>query len=132
NNVQVNYWTEDNPTNDFPKPGGVQSGDNPKYGNSLGYFDGSYLKFRTITLGYNFDQSWLKKAGISKARVYATVQNPFVLFSPYNDQSGLDPETNSYGDENQAVNSFYRQRLLVVGFNTPATRSWLLGLNLTF
>ncbi|WP_394802047.1 SusC/RagA family TonB-linked outer membrane protein [Segatella cerevisiae] len=132
NNIKVNYWTEDNPTNDYPKPGGIESSNNPKYGNSLGYFSGSYLKIRTITLGYNLTDSWLKRCGITKVRVYATVQNPFVLFSPYHDESGMDPETNSYGDENQAVTSFYPSRLLVVGYNTPSTRNWLLGLNITF
>ncbi len=132
NNISVNYWTEDNPTNDYPKPGGVESSNNPKYGNSLGYFSGSYLKVRTITLGYNFSQSWLKKCGISKARLYFTVQNPFVLFSPYTKETGMDPETNSYGNENQAVTSFYQSRLLVAGYNTPATRNWLLGVNVTF
>lgn len=132
NNIDVDYWTEDNPTNAFPKPGGIESSNNPKYGNSLGYFSASYLKVRTITLGYNFTQPWLKKCGISKARVYFTVQNPFVLFSPYTDESGMDPETNSYGDDNQAVNTFYQSRLLVVGFNTPSTRNWLLGFNITF
>lgn len=69
---------------------------------------------------------------MTKARVYFTVQNPFVLFSPYHDESKMDPETNSYGNENQAVNSFYKSRLLVVGYNTPSTRNWLFGLNLTF
>lgn len=132
NNIDVDYWTEDNPTNAYPKPGGVESSNNPKYGNSLGYFSGSYLKVRTITLGYNFNQPWLKKCGISKARLYFTVQNPFVLFSPYTDESGMDPETNSYGDENQAVTTFYKSRLLVVGYNTPSTRNWLLGVNITF
>lgn len=132
NNIKVNYWTEDNPTNDYPKPGGVESSNNPKYGNSLGYFSGSYLKVRTITLGYNFNQNWLKKCGISKARLYFTVQNPFVLFSPYTKESGMDPETNSYGNENQAVTTFYQSRLLVAGYNTPTTRNWILGVNVTF
>ena len=131
-NIKVDYWTENNPTNDNPKPGGIESSNNPKYGNSLGYFSASYLKVRTITLGYNFNQPWLKACGISKARVYATVQNPFVLFSPYTNKSGMDPETNSYGNENQAVGSFYKSHLLVVGFNTPATRNFLLGVNITF
>ena len=132
NNIKVNYWTEDNPTNDYPKPGGVEDSNNPKYGSSLAYFSASYLKIRTITLGYNFTGSWLKSYGITKARAYFTVQNPFVLFSPYHDESGMDPETNSYGNENQAVSTFYKPRLLVVGYNTPATRNWLLGLNITF
>lgn len=132
NNIEVDYWTEDNPTNAYPKPGGIEDSNNPKYGNTLAYFSGSYMKIRTITLGYNFTQPWLKSCGISKLRVYATVQNPFVFFSPYNDESGLDPETNSYGNENQAVNTFYKSRLLVVGYNTPSTRNYLLGLNITF
>ena len=131
NNVDVDYWTEDNPTNKFPSPAGPTSNDNPKYGTTLGFFSGSYLKFRTITLGYNFKGEWMKKAGISALRAYATVTNPFVLFSPYHDESGMDPETNSRGNENQAA-AAYSSKVLVVGFNTPTTRNWLFGLNLTF
>lgn len=131
NNVDVDYWTEDNPTNKYPSPAGPISNDNPKYGNSLSLFSGSYLKFRTITLGYNFKGDWMKSAGISALRAYATVTNPFVLFSPYHDESGLDPETNSYGDENQAV-STYNKRILVVGYNSPTTRNFLFGFNVTF
>ena len=131
NNVDVNYWTENNPTNDYPFPGGILSGDNPKYGNSLALFSGSYLKFRTITLGYNFKGEWMKKVGLTSLRAYATVTNPFVLFSPYNNESGMDPETNSKGDENQASSS-YNSKILVVGTNTPTTRNYLFGLNVTF
>jgi hypothetical protein len=42
----------------------------------------------------------------------------------------MDPETNSYGNDNQAVNTFYQSRLLVVGFNTPSNRNWLQGFNI--
>ena len=74
----------------------MSSNDNPLYGSTLGYFDAGYLKIRTITLGYNFEHfKPLKDMGISRLRLYATVQNPFVLFSPYNNECGLDPETNS-------------------------------------
>ena len=132
NNVDVNYWTEDNPTNDYPSPAGPVSNDNPKYGNTLALFSGSYLKFRTITLGYNFKGEWMKKVGISNLRAYATVTNPFVLFSPYYSESGMDPEPNSKGDENQAVNTNYNKKILVVGTNTPTTRNYLFGLNVTF
>ena len=131
NNVDVDYWTENNPTNKFPNPAGPISNDNPKYGTTLGFFSGSYLKFRTITLGYNFKGDWMKKAGISALRAYATVTNPFVLFSPYHDESGMDPETNSRGNENQAA-AAYASKVLVVGFNTPTTRNYLFGLNVTF
>ena len=130
-NVKVDYWTPENTDAKYPKPGGIASGDNPKYGSTLGYFDGSYLKMRTISLGYNFDQDFVNGIGISNLRAYFTLQNAFVLFSPYHKESGMDPETNSYGDENSAVSS-YQRRLLTIGTNTPSTRNYLVGLNITF
>lgn len=134
NNVKVDYWTPDNTDAKYPKPGGITSGDNPKYASTLGYFDASYLKIRTLSFGYNFDNNkWLGDVGISKLRIYFTAQNPFVLFSPYKKESGMDPETNSYGNENAAVAySQNLRRLLTLGTNAPATRSYLLGINLTF
>ena len=134
NNLDVDYWTEENTGAKYPKPGGIQSGDNPKYGSTLGYFNASYLKIRAITLGYNFDKlKAVKDLGISRLRLYATVQNPFVLFSPYNNESGLDPETNSWSNENTAVGyNFGSHRLPIIGYNTPATRNFLVGVNVTF
>ena len=134
NNLNVDYWTEQNTGAKYPKPGGIQSSDNPKYGSTLGYFNAGYLKFRAITLGYNFQNlKAVKDLGISRLRLYATVQNPFVLFSPYNNESGLDPETNSWSNENTAVGySFGSHRMPIVGYNTPATRNFIFGVNVTF
>ncbi len=136
NNLDVDYWTEENTGAKYPKPGGVQSGDNPKYGSTLGYFDAGYLKIRTITLGYNFDKlKAVKDLGISRLRLYATVQNPFVLFSPFNNESGLDPETNSWANQNTAVavdGYTGKHKMPIVGYNTPATRNFLVGVNVTF
>lgn len=132
-NVQVDYWTPENTDAKYPKPGGITDGDNPKYGSTLGLFDASYVKIRTITLGYNFNQKLIKSIGIEKLRVYGTVQNPFVLFSPYHSETGMDPETNSYGNENAAVAySSNLRRLLTIGTNTPSTRNYMIGINLTF
>jgi len=131
NNVDVDYWTEENPNVRYPKPGGLLSGDNPKYASTLALFDGSFVKIRTITLGYNFNKSVLEDLGVSNLRLYATVQNPFVFGSPYYRHSGMDPEPNSRGDENQAVSS-YKRNQLIVGTNNPSTRNFLMGINLTF
>ncbi len=137
NNLNVDYWTPTNTGAKYPNPAGPISNDNPKYGSTLSYFDGSFLKIRTITLGYDFSRSLIKNQNI-KLRMYVTAQNPFVLFSPYHKESGLDPETNSLGNQNVAStgaisgNNQLLQRLLTVGFNTPATRNYIVGINLTF
>ena len=134
NNIDVDYWTEENTGAKYPRPGGIQSGDNPKYGSTLGYFNAGYLKFRAITLGYNFENiKAVKDLGISRLRLYATVQNPFVLFSPYTNECGLDPETNSWSNENTAVGySFGSHRMPIIGYNTPSTRNFIFGVNVTF
>ncbi|MFZ0473383.1 MAG: SusC/RagA family TonB-linked outer membrane protein, partial [Bacteroidales bacterium] len=70
-NVKVDYWTTENTDAKYPNPAGILSGDNPKYGNTLGYFDASYLKIRTLTLGYNIDNiSKIKNAGFDRLRLY--------------------------------------------------------------
>jgi TonB-dependent starch-binding outer membrane protein SusC len=132
NNIVVDYWTPTNTNAEYPNPAGPLSGDNPKYATTLSYFDASFLKIRTITLGYDFNHSLIKNSGI-KLHMYATVQNPFVMFSPYHDASGLDPETNSIANDNTASSGFaIPRRILTVGFNTPSTRNYIVGVNLNF
>ena len=136
NNIDVDYWTEENTGAKYPRPNGIRSGDNPKYASTLGYFDAGYLKVRAITLGYSFENiKAIKDFGISRLRLYATIQNPFVLFSPFNNESGLDPETNSWANQNTAVAySEYsgKHKMPIVGYNTPSTRNFMFGLNVTF
>ena len=136
--LNVDYWTEENTDAKYPMPGGVNSNDNPLYGSTLGYFDASYLKIRTITLGYNFEHlKAVKHLGISRLRAYASVQNPFVLFSPYTNECGLDPETNSLSSDGsnmavQMIGYTGAHKIPVIGYNTPSTRNFIFGLNLTF
>src|SRR5690606_38934788 len=76
NNTIVDYWTHTNTGANYPAANGV-GGDNPKYANTLGLFDASFVKIRTITVGYNFTQDFIKNAGITNFRCYFTVTNPF-------------------------------------------------------
>ena len=130
--IDLDYWTPTNTGARYPRAGGLISGDNPKYGSTIGYFNGSYLKVAAITLGYNFDKTgFLRRAGVDRFRIYATAQNPFVFFSQFHRETGLDPEPNSRGNENQASAGYlYRQK--VIGTNTPNTRNYLFGVNITF
>ena len=134
--LDVDYWTEENTGAKYPKPGGAGDTDNAKYASTLAYFNGGYLKFRTITLGYDFAKlKAVKDLGISKLRLYGSIQNPFVLFSPYTNECGLDPETNSWANQNTAVGySEYsgKHKMPIIGYNTPATRNFLVGVNVTF
>lgn len=136
--LDVDYWTPENTDAKYPKPGGIKDGDNPMYGSTLGYFDASYLKIRTITLGYNFEKlKTLRNLGISRLRLYCTVQNPFVLFSPYTRECGLDPETNttskSTGTMATSMEGYTGSHTIpVIGYNTPSTRTFIFGVNFSF
>ncbi|OFY65797.1 MAG: SusC/RagA family protein [Bacteroidetes bacterium RBG_13_43_22] len=128
--IKVDYWTPENTGAKYPAPSGVLSGDNPKYLSTMAYFNGSYLKMRNISLGYDLSHNLIKIPDV-KMRVYFTVQNPFVMFSEFNKEMGMDPETNSYGNQNVATGG-YNSRILTVGFNAPSTRNFIFGVNLTF
>ena len=139
NNVDVDYWTPENTDARYPAPGGIQSGDNQKYASTLGYFDGSFLKVRALTLGYNFNPDLLRRIKLNNLRIYATALNPFVLFSPFHDESGLDPEITNSGvnaqgqRQNSATNTTnISTGIPTIGTNIPSTRTYLIGLNVSF
>jgi TonB-linked SusC/RagA family outer membrane protein len=137
NNVKVDYWTPENTDAKYPKPGVAMNGDNQRYASTLGYFDASFLKIGQITLGYNFNTAdkWFKDLGMSQAKLYFTVQNVYSFFSPYASETGLDPTTNSYGNQNAAVTSslpYNGTTMLTVGTNAPQTRNYIFGLNISF
>lgn len=85
NNLKVDYWTIDNPTNAYPRPNKNQ--ESITYGSSLQYFDGGFVKLRNITFGYSLPASLIDRFHMTKFRIYASAQNPLVwskydLFDP--------------------------------------------------
>lgn len=129
NGIKVDYWSETNPTNDMPKP---HSAINTNRSSVLGYFDGSFLKVRSINLGYNIPNRFASFMGSdAKIRVYSSVTDPFILFSPYIDKGGVDPEPNGQGGGNQA-NDAVPNRAWTVGLNAPPTTKFIFGLNVKF
>ena len=90
NQIKVDYWTATNPTNAFPAPDAGNAV--AFYGSTLGYYDGSFIKVRSINLGYTLETQFLQKLGLSSARVYLNATNPFILYSPLvRDKLALDP-----------------------------------------
>ena len=50
--------------------------------------DGSFLRFKSLTMSYSFDKKLVKKLGLNDLRMYATMQNIY-LWTNY---TGMDPE----------------------------------------
>jgi len=88
NSSNVDYWTPENPTNGFPRPNSSYSTTNYLYQSTLGYVNGSFVKIRDVSLGYNIPSTLTKKIGVGRVRVYGTIQNYFT-FSKIKD---YDPE----------------------------------------
>ncbi|OUJ73574.1 hypothetical protein BXP70_14140 [Hymenobacter crusticola] len=111
----IDYWTPENPTNDFPRPrrGTTLSSYQGYTGyQALNFVDGSYLKLRTLTLGYTIPKGIAGKAFLESARIYATASNLFVLAKSHLIKD-YDPERG--GSE-----------------STPLSRQFILGVNLNF
>lgn len=126
NNLKVDYWTEDNPTNAFPRAGSSVS---TMYNSTLGYYDASYWKIKTITLGYTIPDKLTKKWNISNLRLYVTCNNVATLFSPYmKDAGGVDPQPTGYFSQENGGGE-QQSRQLTVGLNTPPARQFLFGIN---
>ncbi len=107
-----NYWTEDNPSNDFPAINANRSLDSYTGYYALQYVDGSFFKIKNITLGYTLPKNLLQKAGISKCRFYGTITNPFI-FAKSSLLKDYDPEMNG-------------------SLNYPLTKQLVFGVNLSF
>lgn len=69
----IDYWTPENPTNEYPRPNANISGASTLYWSTIGYVDGSYLRLRNISLGYTLPP--FKKAYFNSLRLYVTGSN---------------------------------------------------------
>ena len=97
-----NTWTENNTNAKFPmlianetanrtgatiKTGGADNA------TDMALFNASYLSVKNITLGYTFPKKWMNKAKIANLRVYASADNPFLIYG----HKGVDPRWNMVG-----------------------------------
>lgn len=81
----ANRWTPENPNSDIPAA--TNSASNLVISSRV-VEDGSFLRLKSVTLGYNIPQVFLNKCGINSARVYVAAQNLWTWTS----YSGYDPE----------------------------------------
>ncbi len=121
NNIKTRYWTPTNGENEFPKPNANNT--NTPNNSLLGYFNGSYIKIRTISLGYNLTPSILRRIGLRSARIYTTIEDAFILGSPFiNKYGGIDPEA-SGGSSNPGV--------ATLNLDNPSNWSIIFGINIS-
>lgn len=113
----LDYWTPENKNASHPRLTRDDPNRNTRAESDRYLENGSYLRLRSVQLGYTFPQTWFKGA-IQHARVYINAENLFTITS----YSGYSPDVN-------ADNANYR------GFDNfiyPTNRTFMLGLNVTF
>lgn len=113
----LDYWTPENKNASHPRLTWDDPNRNTRAESDRYPENGSYLRLRSVQLGYTFPQTWFKGA-IQHARVYINAENLFTITS----YSGYSPDVN-------ADNANYR------GFDNfiyPTNRTFMLGLNVTF
>jgi TonB-linked SusC/RagA family outer membrane protein len=114
--IKVDYWTPNNPTNEFPQP--VTNQEFPVNNTALIYFDGSFVKLRNINFGYTLPTNLVKKMGLESLRLFSSIQQP-KIWSDYRDKyNGVDPEVNESASTGNNV--------------TPAIRTVTFGINVKF
>lgn len=111
----VNRWSPDNPDSDIPR-----FSRNGYIPNTRWVYDGSHLRMKSATLGYNLPGHAIKTKWIQNINLYISASNLFVLTSyPY-----YDPESNAYG-RNQTVRGFDAT-------NYPQNRAYVGGVKVDF
>ncbi|MFA9388982.1 MAG: SusC/RagA family TonB-linked outer membrane protein [Prolixibacteraceae bacterium] len=81
--------------------------------------DGSFLRFKTLSLSYIFPKSTCKKLGLSNLKVYSTAYNLFT----WTNYSGQDPDVSPPSRPDELPKDYSK---------TPPSRRIMLGINVTF
>jgi TonB-linked outer membrane protein, SusC/RagA family len=106
NTHYIPYWTPQNPSNEYPSA--TFAGD----GRFLGLQNRGFVRVQDVTLSYMFNQSWLRTAGISSMKMFATAKN-------------LGTFTNWFGGDPEAGGRIRNSTL-------PVASTYSLGINLSF
>jgi TonB-dependent starch-binding outer membrane protein SusC len=122
--VVVNRWRAPGDVTDIPRA--VPNDNRNSLISTRFVEDGSYLRFKAVTLSYNLPGTLLSKAGINNAKFYVTGEN-LLTITKY---KGFDPEVSAFGlDDNNTT----RNIAPGIDFGTyPQTRNLIFGVNLSF
>ncbi|MCU0352296.1 MAG: TonB-dependent receptor [Cytophagales bacterium] len=116
---QLNAWTPQNRNTNIPEARlFFNNGAQPS---TRFIYDGSFMRLRTMTLGYTLPNAITRKIRIEKARIYLSGQN-LLTFTRY---QGWDPEVNADDIVNNIAQGYDF-------YSAPQARTFLLGVNLNF
>ena len=109
-------WTPENPSNTLFRGDkkGTSSGPISNLFSSRVIEDGSYLRLKTVSLGYNLPKHIMKKWGIRDLNFYVAAQNLYT----WTKYSGNDPEVSIYNSvltPNADYSAYPRARTITVG-----------------
>ncbi|MCK4701265.1 MAG: SusC/RagA family TonB-linked outer membrane protein, partial [Bacteroidales bacterium] len=110
-------WTPSNTGTTVPKASNTSNFSTNTVSNSYFIEDGSYLRLKSLQIGYTFPNSILGNV-FSNARIYVQGINLFTMTQ----YTGLDPELASFNDTFMGVDEG----------NLPATKQFLIGVSLGF
>jgi TonB-linked SusC/RagA family outer membrane protein len=120
-----NRWTPTNPSDRFARA--VKDDPNGNTQPSDVYVeDGSFLKLRSLQIGYSFKDELAKRLGVQRVRLYVSGQN-LLTFTKY---SGLDPEIGLPSDPSTGTRNVTASGIDIGTY--PNSRFYTLGLNVTF
>lgn len=109
-------WKNEGDITDIPRANYVDPAGNRRFSNRW-IEDGSYLRFKTITLGYQLPKPLLNKISVKSCRVYATAQNLFTITK----YTGYDPEASAFnsGVTNIGIDqgTYPQYRALIMGLS---------------
>lgn len=109
NQLNIDYWTPDNPTNEFPRIGNGNAMSGGLFANAIKVQDASFVALRNISLGYTLPQSLLQNIPFSSVNLYVRGNN-LKYWTDYNLAFSPESDSGSY----------------------PITRTWVFGARLTF
>ncbi|MCK0130852.1 TonB-dependent receptor [Flavobacteriaceae bacterium F08102] len=114
-------WTPTNKDATYARIGSATHGTSTS--TSKNVVAGDYIKFRSVSLGYNFPKEWLTNTGIENVKLSLTGNNLFTL----SDYPGIDPES----VESQRGGSTVDLRR-DTGVAYPQAKTFTIGVNLSF
>jgi hypothetical protein len=121
---QMNRWQSPGDITDVPQARfGESNGDRMS---SRYIEDGSYLRLKDVTLGYNLPGSFTQKFYVQKMRLYISGLN-LLTFTKFN---GWDPEVTRTGTRRTQTMMNVQQG--VEYYSTPQAKGFTFGVNVTF